>query len=98
MSSQTLHAKAARLLTAGRLRVLEVRPGELVRALCHGDSGQTWRLGWWHGCWGCSCPAGQYGRACAHLMALRLIANDPGEATPLQASNPRHRSERQWPR
>jgi hypothetical protein len=85
-------AKAARLLAAGRLRVLEVRPGELIRAVCQGDHGR-YRLGWWHGRRGCARRAGHYARPCAHLVALRLIVNDPDQPTPLQANNPHHRSE-----
>jgi hypothetical protein len=91
MARPTLQDKAARLLAAGRLRVVEVRPGELVRAVCHGDHGR-YRLGWWRGRWGCACPAGQHARPCAHLVALRLVVNDPDQPTP-QANHPHHRSE-----
>lgn len=41
---ETLEGKAARLLVAGRLTVLEVGLS-IVRATCWGDSGRMWRLG-----------------------------------------------------
>lgn len=76
MTRETLEAKAARLLADGRLTVLEVGPG-LVRAECAGDRG-LYRLGFWRGSWGCSCPAWAYGhRPCAHLHALRLVVLEP---------------------
>jgi hypothetical protein len=71
MSRESVEAKGRRYLVEGRLQVVEVGPG-LVRALCRGD-GALHRLGWWRGRWGCSCPAGTFGRQCAHLVALRLV-------------------------
>jgi hypothetical protein len=73
---ESLEAKAARLLAAGALTVLEVGPA-VIRAHCQGDSGRAWRLGWYRGRWGCQCPAGQFGGACAHLRALRLVVAEP---------------------
>jgi hypothetical protein len=75
MSRESVETKGRRYLTEGRLQVLEVGPG-VVRATCRGD-GAVHRLGWWHGRWGCSCSAGQFGRQCAHLVALRLVVVDP---------------------
>ena len=65
--------KAARYLAEGRLAVVEVGPG-VVRAYCRGD-GRMYRLGWWRGRWGCSCPA--LTDRCAHLLALRLVVLEP---------------------
>ncbi len=75
MSRESAEAKGRRYLTEGRLQVLELGPG-VIRATCRGD-GAVHRLGWWHGRWGCSCPAGTFGRQCAHLVALRLVAVEP---------------------
>ena len=74
---ESLQAKAARYLAEARLEVLEVGPA-VVRADCCGDAGDVYRLGWWRGSWGCSCPAaGIFRRTCAHLTALRLVVPDP---------------------
>ncbi len=62
-------AKARRYLAEGRLQVLEAGPA-VVRATCRGD-GHVYRLGWWHGRWGCTCPA--VTERCCHLLALRLV-------------------------
>jgi hypothetical protein len=75
MTREGVEAKGRRYLAEGRLQVVEVGPG-VVRALCRGD-GTVHRLGWWRGRWGCSCPAGAFGRQCAHLVALRLVAVEP---------------------
>jgi hypothetical protein len=91
MPYETIGAKGRRYLTEGRLLVIEVGPA-VVHATCPGD-GAVHRLGWWRGCWGCSCPAGRFGRQCAHLAALRLVVTDPGEPLPFQANNPPHRPE-----
>jgi uncharacterized Zn finger protein len=79
MTRESLEAKAARLLAAGRLRVLQVDARQ-IRATCQGDSGKTYRLGWWRGSFGCSCPAGQLSRAdCAHLLALKRVVAAPDQ-------------------
>jgi hypothetical protein len=75
MSRESAETKGRRYLTEGRLLVIEVGPG-VIRATCCGD-GAVHRLGWWRGRWGCSCPAGAFGRQCAHLVALRLMAVEP---------------------
>jgi uncharacterized Zn finger protein len=63
-------AKGRRLLTEGRLRVLEVGAGT-ARAECRGDSGMTYVVGRdKSGHWACSCEA--KGR-CSHLIALMLV-------------------------
>jgi uncharacterized Zn finger protein len=65
--------KGRRYLAEGRLTVVEIGPA-VVRAYCKGD-GRMWRLGWWRGRWGCSCPA--LTDRCAHLLALRLVVLEP---------------------
>lgn len=73
---EPLQVKAVRYLAEARLEVLEVGP-TIVRAHCCGDAGNVYRLGWWRGSWGCSCPAaGIFRRTCAHLTALRLVVPD----------------------
>jgi hypothetical protein len=74
---EPLQAKAVRYLAEARLEVLEVGPA-IVRAYCCGDAGDVYRLGWWRGAWGCSCPAAAIFRcSCAHLTALRPVVPDP---------------------
>lgn len=70
MTRESAAAKARRYLGEGRLLVLRV-DGPIIRACCRGD-GQVYSLGYdpRHG-WHCSCPARS--RACAHLLALRLV-------------------------
>jgi uncharacterized Zn finger protein len=70
-------AKGRRLLTEGRLRVLDVGAGT-ASAECRGDSGMTYVLGRdTSGRWSCSCEA--KGR-CSHLIALQLVvALTPGK-------------------
>lgn len=75
MSRETATAKARRYLAEGRLTVLEVGPG-IVRAVRSGD-GQVYRLGWWRGEWGCTCPALR--DQCCHLKALRLVCMRPDD-------------------
>ncbi|MBA3565235.1 MAG: hypothetical protein H0W31_00080 [Actinobacteria bacterium] len=60
--------KAKRLLTSGRLRVLQVE-GNLIVAECRGDSGEVYQLGYQPDFerWGCTCPART---ACSHMQAL----------------------------
>jgi hypothetical protein len=84
MTRESAADKGRRYLCEGRLQVLEVGP-TVIRATCRGD-GQVYRLGWWRGRWGCSCPAGSTFRAsCAHLQALRLVVVEPTERVPLTA-------------
>jgi uncharacterized Zn finger protein len=70
MTRETAAAKARRLLSEGALTVTRV-VGDVVDAVCTGDSG-VWQLGhdpargWW-----CACPATP-GR-CSHVAALRLV-------------------------
>lgn len=65
--------KGRRYLLEGRLRVRSVK-SLYVDAVCRGD-GETYRLGWVHGDWFCTCPAKT--PSCAHLRALRLVVDRP---------------------
>jgi hypothetical protein len=70
MTHETIDAKAARLLAAGRIVVTRVL-GDTVDAVCQGDTG-TYELGHRPGRgWFCSCPV--RGDRCSHLTALWLI-------------------------
>jgi hypothetical protein len=75
LTRETTLEKAARLLVAGRLRVVEVEHGR-VRASCRGDHG-AYDLGGEGGVWSCSCPARG---DCSHLRALRLVVDQPRSA------------------
>ena len=66
---ESVPAKGRRLLTEGRLIVLEVSRGR-VSATCRGDSGAIYRVGHDGSGWSCTCEA--KGR-CSHLVALMLV-------------------------
>jgi hypothetical protein len=88
VTRESADQKARRYLVEGRLQVLEVGPS-IVRATCRGD-GQVYRLGWWRGRWGCTCPAACTFRAsCAHLLALRLVVVEPRGTAGLTAARMR---------
>jgi hypothetical protein len=77
---ESMDAKAARLLADGRLTVARVNHDQVL-ALCQGDSGQVWQLGYERGRgWRCSCPARAWGRHCSHLAALMRVVERPGRA------------------
>lgn len=70
MTRETTAAKARRLLGEGALTITYVS-GDVVNAVCTGDSavyelGHDPARGWW-----CQCPA-RPGR-CSHVEALRLV-------------------------
>jgi hypothetical protein len=92
MPRESIEAKGRRYLTEGRLLVIEVGP-RVIRATCRGD-GAVHRLGWWRGRWGCSCPAGQFGRQCAHLAALRLVVSPTGASRPRSRPTTHHTDRR----
>lgn len=74
---EDFRTKAVRYLGEGRLQVRTIDAAE-IRAMCRGDSGEIYALGFRPGGWYCGCPA--KGR-CAHLQALMLVALRPtGEA------------------
>ena len=72
MSRETVEAKAARYVCAGRLIVTEVAGGRMS-ATCRGG-GELYRLGFVRGQWFCSCPARG---VCSHLLALQLVTVQP---------------------
>jgi hypothetical protein len=73
--------KAQRYLTEGRLKVERIEEERgLVVASCRG-SDTTYRLGFdpAKGEWRCTCEASsKFGRRCAHLIALQLVVERPG--------------------
>jgi uncharacterized Zn finger protein len=74
VTRESVEAKAARYVTAGRLIVTEVVPGGRVRATCRGG-GALYELGFDRGVWWCTCPA--RGASCSHLLALGLVVVQP---------------------
>jgi hypothetical protein len=74
--SENAAAKARRLLSEGRLRVVKCgdpsKPG-LIVASCRGDSGEIYNLGFDpdRKQWRCQCAA--KGK-CSHVQALQLVA------------------------
>lgn len=69
-------AKAHRLLTSGRVAVLEAH-GFQVLAHVSGDHG-AYVTAYAAGRWVCSCEGGLFGR-CSHIAAVRLVT-DPAES------------------
>ena len=67
--TETIQAKATRLLAEGRLLIAEV-DADTITASLEGDTG-THRLGLTPGGWWCSCPTPT--PRCSHLAALRLV-------------------------
>ena len=74
-SRETVEDKAARLLLAGRVQVLEVIPGRALVQV-QGDS-DCWRLAYRRGRWSCPCPAPAW-RRCSHVAAAELVVGRPG--------------------
>ncbi len=90
MATETIEAKAHRLLAEGRLIIEKVLPNSgLIVASCRGFSnGEVYRLG--HdpaakngkGEWRCTCSASaQFHRRCSHLVALQLVTKKPRTAS-----------------
>jgi hypothetical protein len=71
---ETIQDKAARLLLAGRVRVVEVIPGRALVQV-EGDTGR-WTVVYRRGRWSCPCPAPPW-RRCSHLAAAELIVGRP---------------------
>ena len=69
MTAESVTAKAARYLTAGRVLVIRV-DGDLVDARVRGDSG-TYIVRRDPGGWWCSCPVRR--PECSHITAVRLV-------------------------
>jgi hypothetical protein len=76
VAREDARAKGMRYITSGRLIVTLVA-GIEIRALCRGDSGEVFELGFRRGGWWCSCPASDFALACAHLVALRTVTLNP---------------------
>jgi uncharacterized Zn finger protein len=76
-TSATIAAKAAGYLTAGRVTVVQAddTTGVFVAAV-HGTAAYTVWRGRTGGSWHCTCPAGSFGRRCAHVTAVALLAGD----------------------
>ncbi len=68
-------AKAARLLAAGRLRVIYADT-EWVEARVRGD-GAEHVCGYRRGGWYCDCQAHRFGSRCSHVAAAQLIWERP---------------------
>lgn len=64
--------KAARLLTTGRVLLLDVGPWRVLAQVA-GDT-DAYRVSYEAGSWSCSCPGGRFG-SCSHLAAVRLVAD-----------------------
>jgi uncharacterized Zn finger protein len=73
MGREDARAKGMRYLTSGRL-VVTLVSGMEVSAVCRGDSGTVYALGYKRGGWWCDCPAFT---KCAHLTALQLVTVRP---------------------
>jgi hypothetical protein len=66
-----IRAKAARLLTEGRVHLADVE-----RAVVDGDTGR--RLIERHGeAWQCSCPAFSFHHHCSHVAAVAQLTRPP---------------------
>lgn len=74
MPREDAWSKGRRLLVEGRLIVRSAGP-QGIRALCRGDSGEFYRLGYRPGSWYCDCPCPS---RCSHLHALMLVTVRPG--------------------
>jgi uncharacterized Zn finger protein len=75
-ASAAITAKAAHLLSSGRVTVSEANDSSgIFIAAVAGDRG-TYSVfrGGAAGPWYCDCAAGLHGRACAHVTAVALVA------------------------
>ena len=73
---ENAEAKGRRYLLEGRLVIEQVNSRQVV-ASCRG-AGRVYQVTCRRGAWACTCPA--LGR-CAHLVALQLVTNAPGETS-----------------
>ena len=73
MPREDAATKGLRYLVESRLTIAYL-DGRVIEAVCLGDSGEHYRLGYRRGGWWCECPA--RGR-CAHLMALMRVTLVP---------------------
>lgn len=83
--TENVRQKGTRYLTEGRLRVEKIESSGLIVASCRG-TGATYQLGYdpiRHE-WRCQCSlekGGSRKRECSHLVALKLVIDEPKEAT-----------------
>jgi len=75
VSRENAPLKGRRLLTEGRVSVVDVRP-DRVRAVVRGDSAQLYTVGYDPSVWTCSCAALT---ACSHVKAVQLVVIVDGE-------------------
>ena len=75
MSTETIDAKACRLLTTGNVQLVKVAP-EVVVARVFGDSG-VYDVNLHDGRWSCTCPASNTRRECSHRLAVTLVTLPP---------------------
>ena len=83
--SSGIEAKAARLLTAGRVTVRQVAPG-IVDAQVEGDTGAHTVSGRGYDRWECDCQAFTFRRRCSHQTAVAnvealVVRDEPAPAT-----------------
>jgi uncharacterized Zn finger protein len=69
MAREDRHAKAARLLTSGRVLV-DIARGRYIRAVVRGDSGTYYPVIHDAGAWTCPCECR---RVCSHVQAVMLV-------------------------
>ncbi len=70
--------KGQRLLVGARLTVTTAEPWH-VEAVCKGDSGFTYRLGYTRAGWHCDCDALT---RCSHLAALQRVTSPRRDPNP----------------
>lgn len=71
MGRENAAAKARRLLTEGRVIVLEAR-GRWIRAYVRGDTGEHYEVIHDGGAWACPCDCRQ---VCSHVQAVQLVTS-----------------------
>lgn len=69
--------KAHRLLTGGRVRIIDAGDGEYIEGLVRGDT-DTYTVIYSDGEWTCSCPSSTAGQRCSHQAAVRLVTEGDG--------------------
>ncbi len=79
MPTETIDAKACRLLTTGNVHLVTDAP-ELVVARVFGDSG-VYHVNLADGQWPCTCPASNAHRECSHRLAVTLVTLPPWART-----------------
>jgi len=75
MPTETIDAKACRLLVTGNVHLVTVAP-ERVAARVFGDSA-VYDVNLADGRWSCTCPASNAQRECSHRLAVTLVTLPP---------------------